>query len=412
MDFAIQYTTQQEEFRKEVRAWLEENAKVPEELGPIPLESGAVSREMWEWGKEFRRKLGAKGWLFPLWEEQYGGGGLTPDQNFIIQEELENVDVPRSYSNNFAKPAPYDYGTEEQKQRFLRPLCAGDVICWQGFTEPEGGSDLASLKTRAVRDGDDYIITGQKMWIGGQFEADFIWTPAVTDPDAPRHQNLGAFMIPADLPGITIHELNLMVKDRKRLVSFDGVRVPREYMVGDETQGWRVISASLEIEHGAAGAVRERDTLLEEIIEYTKDTLRNGEPLSKDPFTQQAMADNHIESAILRLIGLRNYHMFNSGQTSTYHGSQNSFMGKHYSVSKAQRVLETLGPFALTEDPEWAPLKGRVEVNQRSSLTTLHPGGTYDIQKLIMARRLGISRTQERAAPTHGPTGGQGSSGS
>ena len=153
MDFEIQYTTEQEEFRREVRTWLETNAKVPEELGPIPLESGAVSREMWEWGKEFRRKLGEKGWLFPMWDEQYGGGGLTPDQNFIIQEELENVDVPRIYSNNFAMPALFVYGTEEQKQRFLRPLCAGDVICWQGFTEPEGGSDLASLRTRAVKDG-------------------------------------------------------------------------------------------------------------------------------------------------------------------------------------------------------------------------------------------------------------------
>ena len=219
-------------------------------------------------------------------------------------------------------------------------------------------------------------------------------------------------MIPADLPGITIHELNLMVKDRKRLVSFDGVRVPREYLVGEETQGWRVISASLEIEHGAAGAVRERDSLLEDVIQYCKNTERNGQPISKDPFAQQAMAENHIESNIQKLIGLRNYHMFNSGQTSTYHGSQSSFLGKHYSVSKAERVLEVLGPYALTEDPEWAPLKGRVEVNQRSSLTTLHPGGTYDVQKLIMARRLGISRTQERAAPTHGPTGGSSSSGS
>jgi len=410
MNFAIQYTVDQEEFRKEVRTWMEENAKVPQELGPIPLESGAISREMWEWGKEFRRKLGAKGWLFALWDKEYGGGGYTADENFIIQEELERIDVPRIYSNNFAMPALHVYGTEEQKQRFLTPLCRGELICWQGFTEPEGGSDLASLKTRAVKDGDDFIITGQKMWIGGQFETDYIWTPAVTDPDAPRHQNLGAFMIPSDLPGITIHELNLMVKERKRLVSFDAVRVSREYLVGGETQGWRVISASLEIEHGAGGAVRERDTLQENILEYCKQTTREGRPLSKNPFVQQGLAENHIESSIQRLIGLRNYSMFNSGQASTYHGSQNSLLGKHYSVTKAKRVLDALGPFAMTDDEKWGALKGRVEVNQRSSLVGLHPGGTYDVQKLIMARRLGISRTQERAAPTHGPTG-SGSSG-
>jgi alkylation response protein AidB-like acyl-CoA dehydrogenase len=404
MDFSIQYTKEQETFRMEVRTWMQENAKVPENLGPIPLESGAISREMWEWGKEFRRKLGAKGWLFALWDKEYGGGGYTAEQNFVIQEELERIDVPRIYSNNFAMPALHVYGTEEQKQRFLAPLCSGELICWQGFTEPEGGSDLASLKTKAVKDGDDFIITGQKMWIGGQFETDYIWTPAVTDPDAPRHQNLGAFMIPADLPGITFHELNLMVEDRKRLVSFDGVRVPREYLIGEETQGWRVISASLEIEHGAAGAVMESDTLLEEIIQYCKETDRNGSPMSEDPFVQQGLAENYIESTKLRLIGLRNYHMFNSGQTATYHGSQNSFLGKHYNVTKAQRILEALGPYAMTNDEKWAVLNGRVEVNQRSSLVGLHPGGTYDVQKLIMARRLGISRTQERAAPTQART--------
>ena len=132
-----------------------------------------------------------------------------------------------------------------------------------------------STELRSTKDGDDFIITGQKMWIGDQYYADYIWTPAVTDPDAPRHQNLGAFMIPWDLPGITIHDLNLMVGHRKRLVSFDQVRVSREYLVGGETQGWRVISASLEIEHGAGGGVRGEDAFLNDTLQYVKSTNRN-----------------------------------------------------------------------------------------------------------------------------------------
>ena len=409
MDFELHYTKEQEEFRGEVRAWLQENAKVPEALGEIPLENFPISREMWEWGKEFRRKLGAKGWLFALWDEKYGGGGLTPEENIVLTEEMGKVDVPPIYSNNFAMPALYVYGTEEQKQRFLRPIVTGDAICWQAFTEPEGGSDLASLKTRAVKDGDDFIITGQKMWIGDQYEADFIWTPAVTDQDAPRHQNLGAFIIPADLPGITVSDLNLMIGHRKRLISFDGVRVPREYLVGGETQGWRVISASLEIEHGAGGAIRERDALLEDTIEYCRNHIRNGEPLTNDPLVKQGLADNLIESNIQRLIGLRNYFMFNNGMQSTYHGSQNSFLNKDLGGREAHRYLSILGPYAVTDDTKWGPLGRRVEINQREALSAYHPGGTYDVQKLIMARRLGISRTQERAAATHGPTGSRSS---
>ena len=240
------------------------------------------------------------------------------------------------------------------------------------------------------------------MWIGDQFEPDMLWTPAVTDPHAPRHQNLGAFMIPTDLPGITIHDLNLVVDRRKRLISFDGVRVSREYLIGAEGQGWRVISTSLELEHGAGGRIQSRDKLLDDVLEYARNNTRNGAPISSEPFAQQSLASNYIDSNIQRLIGLRNYWMHNSGENSTYHGSQSSFMGKHYNALKAERVRSVLGPYAITSDSKWGPLDGRVEEDGRSSLVGLHPGGTYDVQKLIMARRLGISRTQERAAPTPG----------
>ena len=406
MDFTVQYTSEQETFREEVRSWLEGNAKYPSELGPIPLEEGNMSWEMFQWARDFQRKLGAKGWLFPMYPQEYGGGGLSAEQDIIIKEELNKVDYPVAYYQigNLAMSAILVHGTEEQKHQFVKPIAMGEMACWQAFTEPEGGSDLASLKTRAVKDGDDFIITGQKMWIGDQFEPDMLWCPAVTDPDAPRHQNLGAFLFPANLPGVTIHDLNLIIDRRKRLISFDGVRVSREYLIGEETQGWRVISTSLELEHGGGGAIRERDKLLEDVIQYCKETVRNGKPLSKDPFVQQALAENYIESNIQRLLGLRNYWMFNSGRQATFHGSQSSFLGKHFNVRKAERLLKVLGPYASISDEKWGPLKGRVELNQRDALVGLHPGGTYDVQKLIIARRLGISRTQERAAPTHAST--------
>ena len=209
--------------------------------------------------------------------------------------------------------------------------------------------------------------------------------------------------MPADLPGISINTLNLVTERGKRLVSLDGVRVSREYLIGEETQGWRVAQTTLELEHGAAGFLGERDSVVRDAIEYTKETVRNGQPLSKDPFVQHAMVDNYIEANIHRLLGLRNYWMFNNGQQVTYHGSQNSLLWKQFGLSAADRILHVLGPYALSNDEKWGALQNRVEHHQRESLVSAHPGGTLEVQKLIMARRLGISRTQERAAPTQAP---------
>ena len=404
MDFSIQYTREQEDFRKEVRGWLEQNAVCPSEWGDIPPETDHYTDEMKEWGLDFTRKLGAKGWLFPLWDKEYGGGGLTADHEIIISEELQRFKVPEVGRGDLQAGSIAVHGTDEQKKRFLTPIMRGEAVCWQLFTEPNVGSDLASLQTQAVRDGDDFIITGQKVFVGDSYKPDWLWALAVTDPDAPRHQNIGAFFMPADLPGITINGLNLVTQRGKRLVSLDGVRVSREYLIGEETQGWRVAQTTLELEHGAAGFLGERDSVVRDAIEYTKETVRNGQPLSKDPFVQQAMVDNYIESNIHRLLGLRNYWMFNNGEQVTYHGSQNSLLWKQFGLSAADRILHVLGPYALSNDQKWGALQNRVEHHQRESLVSAHPGGTLEVQKLIMARRLGISRTQERAAPTQAPT--------
>lgn len=407
MDFTIQYTKEQEAFRMEVRAWLEGNAVYPQEWGVIPPETDHWSPEMTAWALEFTRKLGSKGWLFPLWDTQYGGGGLTSDHDLILKEEIGRFNIPSPGRGELQAGSIMVYGTDEQKQRFLNPILKGEAICWQLFTEPDVGSDLASLQARAVKDGDDFVITGQKIFVGDSFDPDWLWCLAVTEPDAPRHQNIGAFFMPASLPGVSIANLNLVVERGKRLVSLDGVRVSREYMIGGETQGWRVAQTTLELEHGAAGFLVERDSVVSDVIQYCKETIRNGQPLSSDTHVQQALVDNYIDSNVHRLLGLRNYSMFNSGQTVTFHGSQNSLLRKEYALKAADRILHALGPYALTSDPKWGALQNRVEHHQRESLVSAHPGGTLEVQKLIIARRLGISRTVERAAPTKAPSQGR-----
>src|SRR5262249_50145731 len=150
---------------------------------------------------------------------------------------------------NVAVAPLFIYGTEEQKQRFLKPLLMGEVIVWQLWTEPDSGVDLASIKMRATPAGDDFVFNGVKNYISGIYEPDWLNTLVVTDPDAPRHANLGQFYVPANLPGISWEYQDLIVKGGQHFVFFNDVRVPREYLIGGETQGWRVTQSSLELEH-------------------------------------------------------------------------------------------------------------------------------------------------------------------
>lgn len=406
MDFAntISYTPEQERFRDEVAAWVRENAQPPSHFEQ-PRELADMGPELYEWVRAYRRKLGSKGWLAPLWPKDYGGGGLSTDMAEVLAQELDKADVPRIYDNRLAAPAMMVWGTEEQKRRFLPPINRGEAITWQAFSEPEAGSDAASIKTTATRRGDRYVINGTKVFIGGPYLPDYLWTTTVTDPTAPRHRNLGAFYIPSNLPGISYATMELIVNIGKRFIYFDNVEVPEEYRIGAENNGWRVAQTSLEIEHGAGGNIGEGGgrggAVLSALLQYARETYRNGAPLSQDPHLQQRIVQAYIDTHIVRLIALRNFWMFNNKDRMrlTFHGSQNSLMRKELSLRMANTVLEVVGPYALLDDPKWGPLKGVFEVQQRQGITDHHPGGTTEIQKLIMARRLGLSRTREEAAP-------------
>lgn len=397
------YTPEQERFCDEVAAWVKENDKLPARFNQ-PRELADMSPELSEWVRAYRRKLGSRGWLAPLWPKEYGGGGLSADLAQVLAQELDKADVPRIYDNWLAAPAIMVWGTPEQKRRFLPPINRGEVITWQAFSEPEAGSDAASIKTTAVRRGDRYIVNGTKVFIGGPYPADYLWTTTVTDSTAPRHRNLGAFYIPANLPGISYSKMELIVNHGKRFIYFDNVEASSEYLVGAENNGWRVAQTSLEIEHGAGGNVGEGGgggAVLSALLQYAKEIHRHGAPRSRDHHLQQLLVQAYIDTHIVRLIALRNFWMFNNEDKLrlTYHGSQNSLMRKELSLRMANTVLEVVGPYALLDDARWAPLKGVFEVQQRQGITDHHPGGTSEIQKLIMARRLGLSRTREEAAP-------------
>ena len=407
MNFEPEYTEEQQRFKQEIRAFLERN--VPRELSEMPADPANVTYEQYRKQRELGRKLGEKGWLYPTYPKEYGGGGFSVDHAAILEEELDDygLSLPPYYDSGgrMGGATILVWGNEEQKKRFLPPIMKGEKRSWQLLTEPEAGSDLANVKTQAIRDGDDYVINGQKIFIGSSHGADQYWTLTCTNPRAPRHQNLSWFMIPADLPGITVGDMELLAgggeagaaSGIKHTIYFDNVRVPAFNLVGGENQGWRAAGTHLEVEHGGGGALT-RNRLLERLFKYCKETKRNGKPLSKDPDVRDLLADIYIESEITRLLGRRNFWLAYAKKPRSYEGPQFSYYRKTSGLKVATLVHQILGPYALTHDPQWGPVEGHIEYYMRAAIIALHPGGTTDIQKVIMARRIGIGRTVREEA--------------
>ena len=291
------------------------------------------------------------------------------------------------------------WGSQEQKESFLPPIFTGAVRTWQLLSEPEAGSDLANVKTTAIRDGDEYVINGQKIFVGSSLGCDYMWTITVTDPEAERHENLGWFMIPSGLPGITVQPMDLLISGGesgagsgvKNTVFFDNVRLPAFNLIGGENQGWKVATTHLELEHGTGGRIG-RNWLVDRLFEHCRNNTRRGEPMTKDPDVRDRLVDVYIEAEIVRLLNLRNYWMRHSGATITYEGPQASYMRKTSGLRMAGAMLDILGPAGLTHDPELGAADGHMEAHARAGIVAIHPGGTTDIQKVIMARRIGIGR--------------------
>ena len=199
--------------------------------------------------------MAEKGWLEPTYPKEYGGGGLTGDHETIIDEEFAKARAVRRFSSTQVFPTILVWGTEEQKQKYLRPLLTGEKVTWQKLTEPHSGADIADYQSRATRDGDDWVLNGSNVFIGGYEDAEMMVGPLMTDPDAPRHRNLGYFVIDIPSEGIDIKEMGLLVGGRKRAIFLDNVRLSGDHLIGGDHQGWQVLGTHLEFEHGGGGRV-------------------------------------------------------------------------------------------------------------------------------------------------------------
>jgi alkylation response protein AidB-like acyl-CoA dehydrogenase len=401
MDFNLQEDPPElADFRREVSAWMAENMRGGEHLRWSASWSTRENDEEYRFRRGLANKLGRKGWLFPMFPKEYGGAGLAIDHQIVLETELIKYGLNLSHVfytlARIVAPVVLKWGTEEQKREFLPPLTRGEISVWQVLTEPQGGSDVANCQTKAIRDGDHYVVTGQKVMVGHHVPPDYLWTLVCTNPQGKRHENLGWIHIPANLPGIEIQHMHLMM-GIKNAVFFDGVRVPAKYLVGGENNGWKVANTHLELEHGGDGRIGV-DPLVERVVEYCQTNEVGGKKLIEDDRIRDTIADMMLELNTLRRFNQRNfYHRF-ARKPHPYGGVQQRYFQRMARLRNGERLQQIMGIDALVQDLSVHEVVD-FEYAVRTGPGQLHGGGTLDTDRLVFSRRVGIGRPLVEKAP-------------
>jgi len=395
MDF--RFTEDEEAFRREVHQWLKH--EIPQRWTELDPGIWEETEESWALAREFQRKLGQKGWLAPAYPREYGGLELSHMKRLILSEELAYNRTPMSIEEeitvNWVGPSIMLFGTEKQKKEYLTRIARGDVIFCLGYSEPNAGSDLASLQTRAVEVGDEYVINGQKTWCSYGHLADYCWLAARSDPDASRHEGVSIFIVDMKTPGITVRPLiNILNRHSFNEVFFDDVHIPRENLVGQKNKGWYELVIALDFERSSVGYAAGNQRIIEELIKYVKETARNGEPLANDPLTRNELAQLVVENEVARMMAYRIAWMFSKGFHPSYESSMSMVFISEVMRRTANAGMRILGHYGeLDRDSKWAIMNARIMRMCLSSLSIGVGGGSNEIQRNIIAiRGLGLPR--------------------
>ena len=395
MDF--RFSEDEEAFRREVRQWLEQD--IPQRW--IELDPGIweETEESWALAREFQRKLGRKGWLAPAYPSEYGGLELSHMKRLILAEELaysrSPISIEVEITVNWVGPSIMLFGTERQKTEYLTRIASGDIIFCLGYSEPNAGSDLASLQTRATEVGDEYVINGQKTWCSYGHLADYCWLAARTDPDASRHEDISIFVVPMKTPGITVRPLiNILNRHSFNEVFFDDVHIPKENLVGQKNKGWYQLVIALDFERSSIGYAAGNQRIIEELVKYVKDTTRNGEALANDPLVKNELAQLVVENEVARMMAYRIAWMFSKGLHPSYESSMSMVFVSEVMRRTANAGMRILGHYGeLDSDSKWSVMNARIMRMCLSSLSIGVGGGSNEIQRNIIAMRgLGLPR--------------------
>ena len=395
MDF--RFTDNEEAFRQEVRNWLKQ--EIPQRWIEFATGIWEETEESWALAREFQRKLGQKGWLAPAYPKEYGGLELSHMKRLILAEELAYNKAPVSIeveiTVNWVGPSIMLFGTEKQRTDYITRIAKGDIIFCLGYSEPNAGSDLASLQTRAVEIGDEYVINGQKTWCSYGHLADYCWLAARTDSDAPKHNGISIFIVDMKTPGITIRPLiNILNRHSFNEIFFDDVRIPKKNLVGQKNNGWYQLVMALDFERSSIGYAAANQRVIEGLVKYAKETTRNGEPLANNPLIRNELAQVAVENEVARMMAYRIAWMFGKGLHPSYEASMSMVFISEVNRHTANVGMRILGHYGeLDRDSKWAVMNASIMRMCLSSLSIGVGGGSNEIQRNIIAMRgLGLPR--------------------
>ncbi|WP_046317621.1 acyl-CoA dehydrogenase family protein [Mycobacterium sp. UM_Kg1] len=373
------YTPAQEELRRDYRARLEA-VMTPERRAAMAgrLEGGPAVTEC-------RRALGEAGLLGVAWPTEYGGHGLTALEQYIFDEEARRVHAPLPMITlNTVGPTLIQFGTDQQKNRFLPAILKGEVDFAVGYSEPGAGSDLASLRTSAVRDGDDFVINGSKMFTSGAEFADYIWLAARTDPEAKKHKGITLFIVPTDSPGFSWKPLHTMPGVSTYYTFYDDVRVPADSIVLGENEGWKLVTNQLNLERAALGNLGALEPLFRKTLSWAESTPLDDGLVIDQPWVRQALARVEAQVAAYRLMNLRVNTTMSAGALGMGEASATKVFGTELTQKVARELLDIVGQAGLRKGAT-APLQGELESAYRLAVINTFGGGANEIQRDIIA---------------------------
>ncbi|HUB96301.1 MAG TPA: acyl-CoA dehydrogenase family protein [Stellaceae bacterium] len=373
-------------FRREIRDWLAINWHGEREAmhKKRPFKDRG-------WDPEFSRLVGRQGWIGLGWPKEFGGQARSPAEQLAFVEEMEYAHAPRSHlvGETIVGPALIRHGTKEQQAKYLPAILRGEMTFGLGYSEPEAGSDLAGLRTRAVRDGDDWVITGQKLWSTGGDKAEHVWLAVRTDPDAkPKHAGISVFIVSLRSPGITIRPSIAMYGKTFSATFYDDVRVPGDAMVGAVNNGWKVITDALASERVMIGGlVALLQHALDRLTDYVKHAEVGGRPLRNDAVIRDRIGALAADIEVARQFAIRNARLLEEGRTPLYEAAMTKVFAGELQERLGEAMLDILGTGGLlSEDASSAPI-GEMEQVLRHAIMGVIGGGTAEIQRNVIAIR-------------------------
>ncbi|TML66921.1 MAG: acyl-CoA dehydrogenase [Actinobacteria bacterium] len=378
----IGLTEAQERLRQEVRSYYE-HLLTPEVRAEL-AHTGGVGPAV----RKVVRQMGTDGWLGVGWPTEYGGRGFTAVEQFIWFDEAMRSAAPvPMLTINTVGPTIMSFGTDEQKAFFLPKIMAGEISFCIGYSEPGAGTDLAALRTRADRDGDEYVINGQKTWTSLASDADYVWLAVRTNPEAKKHKGISLLVVPMDTPGIKVLPIQVMGESDINQVFYEDVRVPVTARIGEENEGWKLITSQLNRERVTLCSSGVIERSLQEVRAWAQNTrLPDGTRVVDQEWVQVSLARVHARLEFLRLMNWKIAWASTRNELNPADASATKVFGTEFYLEAIRLLMEILGQHAYLQDN--APgtlLQARLEHAYRGLIILTFGGGTNEIQRDLIA---------------------------